>query len=192
MMLGTTNIKFGWRVWHFLMTMSGSACNNLNKVLLCSLMLSSPCPCQVNLASGILVYRHRHQCFSALKFLPIHFKVAQVSLCSYCLIKNKMRSNWSILEPFHTEMHVCYRDAFAVNCHELELMCFLCKKNQLNYADFLCSVIRNFRFYHEQYFGDVTSEGVSLLLLEFYRFPSSNLKSSWLLICIYCTYKPIY
>jgi hypothetical protein len=175
------------------MTKSGSACNNINLIVLFPLMLSSTCPCQANLASGSLVNRHRHQCSSALKFLHTHFKVAQVSLCrSYCLIKNKRRSNWSTPEPFHTEMHVCYRDAFAVNCHELGLMYILFKKTQLNYADFMCSAIRNFGFYYEQYFGDVTSKRVSLLLSEFYRFPSSNLKSSWLMIFIYCRYKPIY
>jgi hypothetical protein len=93
-----------------------------------------------------------------------------VSLCSYCLIKNKRRSNLSTVEPFHTEMHVCYRDAFTVNSHELELMCILCKKKtQLNCVDFMCFAIRNFRFYHKQYFGDVTSKGVRLLL-EFYGF----------------------
>jgi len=35
---------------------------------------------------------------------------------------------------------------------------------------------------NSMYFGDVTSKGVSLLILEFYRFPSSNLKPSWLLM----------
>ena len=157
--------------------------------------MSSACPCQANLASGSLVNRHRHQYSSALKFLHTHFKVAQVSLCSYCLIKNKRRSNWSTVEPFHAEIHVYYRDAFAVNCHELELMCILFKKAQLIYVDFMCSAIRNFRFYHKQYFWDVISKGVSLLLLEFYVFPSSNLKSSWLswlLIFIYCRCRPVY
>jgi len=133
------------------MTRSGSACNNLNQILLCSLMLSSACPCQANLASGSLVNRHRHQCYSTLKFLHTHFKVAQVSLCSYCLIKNKRRSNWSTVEPFHAKMYLCYRDAFAVNCSEMELMCIFFKKTQLNYVDFTCSAIRNFRFYHKQY-----------------------------------------
>jgi len=174
------------------MTRSGSACNCINRSLLFLLVLSSTCPCQANLASGSLVNRHRHQCSSALKFLHTHFKVAQVSLCSYCLIKNKRRSNWSTLEPFHTEMHVCYSDSFAVNCHELELKCILFKKTQLNYVDFMCSAIRNFTFYHKQCIGDVTSKGVSLLLLEFYIFPSSNLKSSCLLIFIYCRYRPIF
>jgi len=184
--------NFGWCVWHFLMNRDGSACNNLNQILLYSLMLSPACPCQASLASGSLVKRHWHQCSSALKFHHTHFKVAQVSLFSYYLIKNNRRSNWSTLEPFHTEMRLCYRDAFAVNCYELQLMCIHFKKTRLNFVDFMCSAIRNFRFYHEQYFGDVTSKGVSLLLLEFYRFPSSNLKSSWLLIFIYCRYKPIY
>jgi hypothetical protein len=127
------------------MTKSGSACNN-NRILLFPLMLSSACLCQASLASGSLVNRHRHQCSSAVKFLHTHFKVAQVSLCSYCLIKNKGRSNWSTLERFHTEMHLCYRDAFAVNCHELELMFILFKKTLLNYVDFMCSAIGNCRF----------------------------------------------
>jgi hypothetical protein len=140
------------------MTRSGSACNSINRSLLFPLTLSSACPCQANLAPGSLVNRHRHQCCSALKFLHTHFKVAQVSLRSYCLIKNKRRSNWSAVEPFQTEMHLCYRDAFAVNCHELELMCNLFKKTQLNYVDFMCSAICNFRFYHKQYFGDITSK----------------------------------
>jgi len=123
----------GWCVWHF---RAGSACNNLNQILLYSLM-SSACPCQTSLASGSLVNRHWHQCSSSLKFLHTYFKVAQVSLCSYYLIKNNRRSNWSTLEPFHTEMRLCYRVAFAVNCHELQLMCILFKKTRLNCVDFM-------------------------------------------------------
>ena len=71
-------------------------------------------------------------------------------------------------------------------------MCTLFKNTQLNYVNFMFSAMRNVKFYHKQYCGGVTSNGVSLLLLEIYRFPSSNLKSCVLLILIYCRCKPIY
>jgi hypothetical protein len=93
-------------------------------------------------------------------------------------MKNKRHSNWSTVEPSHTEMHLSYRDAFAVNCLELELMCILFKKTQLNYVDYMCSGIRNCRFYRRQGCGDVILKGVNPFSLEVNRFPS--------LIFVYC------